>query len=183
MGAPRWRLPALYPHLKNIVQVGEETRTPDTMIKIIYPPKWKWFCPSSSLCQHFYRGHFSRPGSRLLSVLRTQFFFLRDSLIRFVDNLYKSLTISYLIYLLYQMFFKKSNYLILVLRVGLEPTIFYLLDRYSNQLNYFRILKNSSWTKPHKIIPSFIICYISILFADLPYRLKCLYNSVCRIII
>ena len=30
-------------------------------------PKMKWFCPSSSLCQHFYRGHFSRPGSRLLS--------------------------------------------------------------------------------------------------------------------
>ena len=95
-------------------------------------PKMKWFCPSSSLCQHFYRGHFSRPGSRLLSVLRTQFFFLRDSLIRFVDNLYKSLTISYLIYLLYQMFFKKSNYLILVLRIGLEPTIFYLSNRCSN---------------------------------------------------
>ena len=57
----------------------------------------KWFCPSSSLCQHFYRGHFSRPGSRLLSALRTQFFFLRDSLTRFVDDLCKSLTISYLI--------------------------------------------------------------------------------------
>ena len=60
-------------------------------------PEMKWFCPSSSLCQHFYRGHFSRPGSRLLSALRTQFFFLRDSLTRFVDNLCKSLTISYLI--------------------------------------------------------------------------------------
>ena len=146
-------------------------------------PKMKWFCPSFSLRQHFYRGHFSRPGSRLLSVLRTQFFFLRDSLIRFVDNLYKSLTISYLIYLLYQMFFKKSNYLILVLRIRFEPTIFCLSNRCSNQMSYLKILKNSGWTKPHKIIPSFIICYISILFADLPYRLKCLYNFVCRIII
>ena len=72
-------------------------------------PKMKWFCPSSSLCQHFYRGHFSRPGSRLLSALRTQFFFLRDSLIRFVDNLYKSLTISYLIHILYQKFFNFST--------------------------------------------------------------------------
>ena len=65
--------------------------------KLRHTPKWNGFRPSSSLRQHFYRGHFSRPGSRLLSALRTQFFFLRDSLTRFVDNLCKSLTISYLI--------------------------------------------------------------------------------------
>ena len=117
------------------------SRTQNERLTARLRPKMKWFCPSSSLCQHFYRGHFSRPGSRLLSALRTQFFFLRDSLIRFVDNLYKSLTISYLIYLLYQMFFKKSNYLILVLMVGLESTIFCLSNRCSNQLNYLRILK------------------------------------------
>ena len=74
----------------------------------------KWFRSPSPLCQHFYRGHFSRPGSRLLSAYGYSS--------SFCGTLLQSLSTTYVSHLPFHILYK-----------------YYIKNFYKNQLFYFSL--------------------------------------------